>query len=262
MTSLSGKSYLVTGGASGIGRAVSMRLAASGAHVAVADINLSGAQTTCDKLATKGVALALDVRDPSSWRVTVSETVSALGGLDGLVNCAGIGVNGSFEELTLEDWNAMLAVNLTGVFLGCQAVIPEIAAGGGGAIVNISSIGGLVGGGDIAGYCATKGGVTMLTKSVALYCAEKGNGVRACAVAPTYVDTEMLDPVAEQHGDREALLAGMAELVPVGRVAKPEDIASVVAFLLSDDAQMITGSTTIVDGGQLAGIPSRHSKGG
>jgi NAD(P)-dependent dehydrogenase (short-subunit alcohol dehydrogenase family) len=126
-----------------------------------------------------------------------------------------------------------------------------------GSIVNVSSVAGLVGGDDIAGYSASKGGVTTLTKSVALHGAKYG--IRCNSVHPTYVDSEMLDDVAEKFPSRQAMLDGMASLVPLGRVAKPLDIAQAILFLASDESAMITGAPLIVDGGQLAGIPSRHS---
>ena len=128
-----------------------------------------------------------------------------------------------------------------------------------GAIVNLSSIAGLVGGEDIAGYSASKGGVTMLTKSVALYCAGKGYNIRCNSIHPTYVDTEMLDPIVEAFDSRQVMLDGMASQVPIGRVAVPADIASAIVFLCTRDASMITGHQMVIDGGQLAGLPAQHS---
>lgn len=247
---------IVTGGASGIGRATCKMLAASGSVVAVCDVNVPGAQNTLRSLGPGAhSAHFLDVSDPQSWQALLGEIRAAKSTLKGLVNCAGIGRNGDFETLSLEDWNAMVAVNLTGTLLGCQFAMQLM--GQGGVIVNIASIGAFVGGADIAGYCATKGGVTALTRAVAMHGAAKG--VRVCAVAPTYVDSEMLDAVADNFSSRQVMLQGMAELVPLGRVATPEDIAGVIGFLLSDGANMLTGCTLPVDGGQLAGLPSRHA---
>jgi len=182
------------------------------------------------------------------------------GGLDILVNSAGIGFTGDFEDMALGHWNAMISVNLTGTFLGCQKAIKLMKKSGKpAAIANISSLGGLVGGEDIAGYCASKGGVTLLTKSVALYCAGKGYNIRCNSIHPTYVDTEMLDPVADAFGSRKVMLDGMASQVPIGRVAKPEDIASAILYLCSAEASMVTGHQMVIDGGQMAGMPAQHS---
>ena len=254
-----GKVALVTGGASGIGRAVCKTLAREGARIVVADINEDGGRATAGDIGDAALFVPLDVTDENAWAAAVKRTVAAFDRLDILVNCAGIGFSGDFWETGLDDWNAIVAVNLTGTFLGCKHAVGAMRAGGGGAIVNLSSIAGVVGGEDIAAYAATKGGVTLLTKSVALNCAAKGLGIRCNSVHPTYVDTEMLDPVAELMGGRQTMLAGMAELVPLGRVAKPQDVANAVLFLASDEAAMITGTGLLVDGGTTAGLPARHS---
>jgi 3(or 17)beta-hydroxysteroid dehydrogenase len=255
---LEGKAAIVTGGASGIGRATCKLFAQEGAKVIVADLDMDGAQATVEVIGAAACLYALDVTKEQAWEEFMAGGLGAGRKLDILVNCAGIGRAGDFEELSLEDWNAMVAVNLTGVFLGCKHGVKAMRqAGNGGSIVNISSIAGLVGGDDIAGYSATKGGVTMLTKSVALHGARFG--IRCNSVHPTYVDSEMLDPVAEAFPDRETMLAGMAKLVPLGRVATPHDIANAILFLASDEAAIVTGSALLADGGQLAGLPSAHS---
>ncbi len=255
---LEGKAAIVTGGASGIGRATCKLFAQEGANVIVADLDMDGAQATVEAIGAAACPYTLDVTKEEAWEGLMAGGLGVGGNLDILVNCAGIGRAGDFEELSLEDWNAMVAVNLTGVFLGCKHGVRAMRqAGNGGSIVNISSIAGLVGGDDIAGYSATKGGVTMLTKSVALHGARFG--IRCNSVHPTYVDSEMLDPVAEAFPDRETMLAGMAKLVPLGRVATPQDIANAILFLASDEAAIVTGSALLADGGQLAGLPSAHT---
>lgn len=255
---LHGKVALVTGGASGIGRATCRRFAAEGARLFVADIDLPGAKATAAGL--DAVAHHLDVTSEPAWEAAVEAAIAWGGKLDIVANIAGIGRGGSIEELELADWNAMIAVNLTGVMLGCKHGLRGIVrSGGAGAIINMSSIGGLVGPADIAGYNATKGGVTILTKSVAMHCAAKGYPVRCVSIHPTYVDSEMLDPVAAAMGTtRAALTEGMAKLVPIGRVATPEDVANAVLFAASDEAAMISGSGLVVDGAQLAGPPAAH----
>jgi NAD(P)-dependent dehydrogenase (short-subunit alcohol dehydrogenase family) len=257
---LEGRVAIVTGGASGIGRATCKTFAREGATVVVADINKAGAEATASAIGAAASAHAIDVADELAWRELIGVSIERLGRLDILVNCAGIGRAGNFEDLTMEDWTAQVDVNLTGVFLGCKHGVKAMrAAGNGGSIINISSIAGLVGGDDIAGYSATKGGVTMLTKSVALHCAKHRTGIRCNSVHPTYVDSEMLDPVAAMFPSREAMLAGMAEAVPMGRVAIPQDIANACLFLASDESSLISGSSILVDGAQLAGLPSRHT---
>ncbi len=257
---LSGRVAIVTGGASGIGRATCDIFAGAGAKVIVADIDEAGARTTADRIGADAWASRLDVSSEPAWEALTAACLERHGRLDILVNCAGIGRAGNFEDLSMDDWNALIAVNLTGVFLGCKHGVKAMRkAGNGGSIINISSIAGLVGGDDIAGYSASKGGVTTLSKSVALHCAKYRTGIRCNSVHPTYVDSEMLDPVAAAFPSRQAMLAGMAELVPVGRVATPQDIAATCLFLASDGAAMITGAALPVDGGQLAGLPSRHT---
>lgn len=256
---LQGKVALVTGGGSGIGRATCRLFVAEGAQVVVADLNADGARRTAESLGAAAVAHAMDVTREPDWERAVRVPVERFGRLDVVCNVAGIGRGGSIEDTNLADWDAMIAVNLTGTMLGCKHGLKAIVnSGGRGAIVNVSSLGGLVGVADIAGYCASKGGVTVLTKSVALHCAQKRYPVRCVSVHPTYVDTEMLDPVAQMMGDRKALIEGMARLVPMGRVCTPDDVARVIAFAASDDAAMVSGSELLVDGAQLAGPPSAH----
>lgn len=256
----SGKTAIITGGASGIGRETAIRFAEAGCHVVVADLNLDAATKVAARLSTNSIGLKLDVSSEESWVEVIKCTEDTFGGLDILVNCAGVGFADDFEDMPLDHWNAMISVNLTGTFLGCQNAIKLMKKSKKPAsIVNVSSVAGLVGGEDIAGYSASKGGVTMLTKSVALYCAGKDQNIRCNSIHPTYVDTEMLDPVAEAFSSRQAMLDGMASQIPIGRVAKPADIASTILFLCSDEAGMVTGHSMVVDGGQLAGLPAQHS---
>lgn len=257
---LSEKVAIVTGAASGIGRATAGLFAAEGARVVLADIDGEGARRAAESLGEAGLVCPMDVTNETDWEGAVAMAIARFGRLDIVCNIAGIGRGGDIEQLALDDWNAMLAVNLTGTMLGCKHGIAGIRrSGGAGAIVNLSSLGGLVGIADLPGYCASKGGVTILSKAVALHCAERGYPIRCVSIHPTYVDTEMLDPVAAAAGgDRAGLIAGMARMVPMGRVAQPEDIARTILFAASDDAAMISGSPIIVDGAQLAGPASAH----
>lgn len=252
---------LVTGGASGIGRASCIALAAEGARVMVADLNGDGAAATANSLGEHGASVAMDVSREADWERAMARVQEHFGRLDILVNCAGIGVSGNAEDIAMAEWERVVAVNLTGTMLACKhGILAMRGTGASGAIVTISSIAGVFAAPDLTAYCATKGGVTMLSKAVALNCAALGYDIRCNAIHPTYVDTEMLDPVAEQVGGREAMLGAMRENVPIGRLATAEDIAKSVVFLASDDAAMITGSTFFVDGGTTAGMPGRHSR--
>ncbi len=255
---MTGKRCVVTGAASGIGRVTCTEFARAGAKVVCADINLEGAQKTVEACAGDALAVRLDVTRPDSWKNCLDIAVEEFGQVDILVNCAGIGRNGDFEAFSLADWNALIAVNLTGTYLGCQAAMRLMRPQGSGVIINLSSIAATTGGADIAAYCATKGGVAALTKAVAMHGA--AHGMRVCALAPTYVDTELLDNADIHFPSRPAMLDLMAELIPMGRVATPKDIADTILLLASDGAAMITGSTLYVDGGQTSGMPSRHSE--
>jgi len=253
-----GKRCIITGAASGIGRATCTAFVGEGAQVICADINLDGAKATAKTCESGTVAFGLDVTQQESWKACMDNACEEFGGIDILVNCAGIGRNGDFEEFALEDWNDLVAINLTGTYLGCQAAMRLMRPQASGVIINLSSIAATTGGADIAAYCATKGGVTALTKAVAMHGAP--HGVRVCALAPTYVDTELLDNAEIHFPSRQAMLDLMAELIPVGRVATPKEIADAILLLADDKAAMITGSTLFVDGGQTSGMPSRHSE--
>ena len=257
---VAGKVAIITGGGSGIGRATCKTFAAEGARVIVADIDFERAKATADAIGEAAEAFKLDVGSEEGWQACVDRAVSLFGKLDVVCNIAGVGFPGTIEDLTADQWQKMVSVNLTGVVWGCKYGIKAIRASGGvGAIINVSSVGGLVGIADVAGYCATKGGVSILSKSVALHCAAQHLPIRCVSVHPTYVDSEMLDPVAEAFPSREAMLQGMSALVPIGRIAKPQDIANTILFAASDEAAMISGSAIIVDGAQLAGPVSAHS---
>ncbi|MEM1153595.1 MAG: SDR family NAD(P)-dependent oxidoreductase, partial [Pseudomonadota bacterium] len=190
MYSLNAKVALVTGGASGIGRASCEALAAAGATVVVADIDEPGARATATSIGESSVFQHLDVSRENDWERAMQNTIDRFDRLDIVVNCAGIGFTGHAEDIEMEAWNAIVAVNLTGTMLACKHAIRTIKPfGRGGSIINISSIAGQLGAADKAAYCATKGGVTLLSKSVALDCAALGYGIRCNAIHPTYVDT-------------------------------------------------------------------------
>lgn len=257
---LSNKVALVTGAGSGIGRATALRLADEGASVVVADLQRAGAEQTAALLREEGgraVVEVFDVADAAGWAGAVSRSEQAFGALHIVCNIAGITSPVDFEELSLEQWNREMAVNLTSVFLGCQHGVRAIRRSAqSGAIVNLGSAAGLRGVPSTAAYCAAKGGIRTLTQAVAMHCAEKGYPIRCNAVHPSYVDTSMFDPAVPLFGDRETMLKAFAQDIPLGRVATPDDIARAVAFLASDDSAMVTGTELIVDGGHTARLPT------
>lgn len=241
-----GKVIAVTGGGSGLGEAIVRRLAGEGASVAVLDIDVANAERVAASV-DRAQAFRADVTDAEGMIDVFARVVATFGRLDGAVNNAGIG--GPFvptADYPLEWWNRILAINLSGVFHSLRAELPHLVAGGGGAIVNMASICGLVGQAGTAGYVAVKHAVIGLTKNIAL---EYGaNGVRCTAVCPTYVRTPLT--LAELKDD--AIWAGLDARHATGHCATPEDVAAMTAFLLSDEAKSVTGSSHLVDGGITA----------
>jgi NAD(P)-dependent dehydrogenase (short-subunit alcohol dehydrogenase family) len=248
---LEGKVALVTGGASGIGRAAAQLFAARGAMVVIADLDEQQAVDAVDEIRhTAGEArfVRTDVTAPADVSAMVDVTVEAYGRLDVAVNSAGTpGVYADFESQRLEDWQRTLAINLTGVFLSMQAEVPAILDVGQGAIVNIASAAGLMGFPMLPAYVASKHGVVGLTKSVALELAKQH--IRVNAVCPGSVRTPMLEGFA---GGDEGMLEGMGRMQPIGRLGTPEEVAEAIVWLCSDAASFVTGHAMAVDGGVLA----------
>lgn len=254
-----GKVALVTGGASGIGRATCMALADRGAQVVVADIDTNGGWESVERIGAKASFVQLDVTDEASWCRCVDYVIAHEGHLDVLANVAGIDLACNFEDLSLADWNRIFAVNSTGPFLGCKHAIRAMGPSGRpGAIINVASLAAIQGIPDMVAYCASQGSVRMLTKAVALHCTSKHYPIRCNSVNPTYVATERHDPFVETSGGRSAMFAAMSKLVPAGRICTPQEVAETLVFLASDVAAMITGTEITIDGGQTAGIPSAY----
>lgn len=246
MGRLDGRVVIVSGAGSGIGRASASRMAAEGAVVACLDVAEDAVAKTVSDITASGAkarAYTVDVSDMNSVRGSVDQVTGELGSPRGLANIAGIGKFAHTTELTLDEWNRIIAVNLTGTFLMSQAVLPQLLENGG-AIVNISSTAGLMGQPYSAAYCASKGGVSLLTKALAAEYIERG--VRVNAVAPGGIETPILHDFAFPEGYSPKLFSKM--MSPMG-FGQPEDIAGVVAFLLSDEARYMTGAIVSVDGG-------------
>jgi 3(or 17)beta-hydroxysteroid dehydrogenase len=243
MGKLDGKRILVTGAASGIGRATAELVAVEGGEPLAADLDLAGAEATAR--ATGGTALRMDIADPDSWATALAES----GTLDGLANCAGVDLGGdSVEDCTPEGWRRTMGVNLDGAFLATQSVARKmVEEGRPGSIVNISSVLGIVADGETVSYGASKAAVRGLTMSASLALAP--HGIRCNSVHPGYIRTPMTERwLAELPGGEEALTA----LHPIGRLGDPLDVARLIVFLLGDESSYVTGSELAVDGGYLA----------
>ncbi len=238
---LEGQRAIVTGGASGIGRETARRMAEEGASVAVVDINEEGAHEIAKEIG--GTAHIADVTDPAGLQLAVDQAVEAMGGLTTLFNNAGTGDQAPLHERPPEDWHRLIAVNLTGVYLGFRAAVPHIRASGGGCIVSTASISGTRPAAGEAAYSAAKAGVVALTASAAL---EYGPQIRVNSVSPGMIVTALTEPLLQflPHERRR-----FEKDTPVGRLGEPRDIADVVVFLCSDLARFITGQNIVVDGG-------------
>jgi NAD(P)-dependent dehydrogenase (short-subunit alcohol dehydrogenase family) len=235
-----GKRALVTGAGSGIGEAVARKLHAEGADVVLADVRAEPGRAIADELGDRAGAVQLDVRDDDAVREVIRE-------LDVLANIAGIGSTTTAPDTPLDVWEDVFAVNARGTFLCCKHAIPGMVERGGGAIVNMASVGGLIGLRNRAAYCASKGAVIALTRALAVD--HVGAGVRVNAVCPGTVDSPWVRRLVEEGGESfDALRARQ----PMGRLGAPAEIAEAVAYLASDDAAFVTGTAFVIDGGLTA----------
>jgi NAD(P)-dependent dehydrogenase (short-subunit alcohol dehydrogenase family) len=248
------KVALVTGGASGIGRATALLFASSGGAVSIVDLDEAGGAAVAREITGAGgraLFVKADVSSAADCQRAVERTVAALGGLDILFNNAGIIRRASVLETSEEEWDRVMGVNVKSVFLLSKHAIPVMAESGGGVIVNTASGWGLAGGKDAASYCASKGAVVLLTKAMAI---DHGpQNIRVNCICPGDTDTPMLRSEAEQLGESiERFIAEGSER-PLGRIAQPEDIARAALYLASDASSAVTGISLVVDGGGLAG---------
>ena len=246
MGRLDGKSCLISGGAKGRGAAQARLFAREGARVAVGDILDSDGARLVDELRTSGadsLFVRLDVTSEADWEGAVGAVMCELGTLDVLVNNAGIYNRALVEDTTLEEWERVMSVNSTGVFLGTKHVVPAMRRSGGGSIVNMSSVAGLVGSRTQTVYNASKGAVRLLTKSTAVQYA--ADGIRANSVHPGVIETDMMKEVVRTDEERATRMS----LTPIGRFGTAEDVAHGVLFLASDEASYVTGAELVIDGG-------------
>ena len=250
---LNGKVALVTGGASGIGEACARRFAQEGAKVVITDLQTEKGEAVA--AAISGRFLQQEVTDEDQWRAVVADVVQHEGRLDILVNNAGISGGGSVEDCDLDNWNRVMAVNVTGTMLGCKHGIKAMKANPGGpsgSIINISSMAGYVGLPGAVAYTASKGAVRLLTKSVAVHCARSYKTIRCNSLHPGAIDTPLNQAAFDASGNPEGMRALFQTLQPVGRMATPDEMAACALFLASDDASFVTGSELLADGGWLA----------
>lgn len=250
---LEGKVALITGGASGIGRATALLFAREGATVVIADVNPeTGQQAVQEIMREGGRALfeTVDAKVAEDCRRVVARAIRELGRIDVLFNNAGIIRRATILELSEEDWDRVMDVNVKAIYLLSREVIPHMEKQGAGSIINTASGWGLAGGAKAAVYCASKGAVVLLTKAMAI---DHGPRIRVNCICPGDTDTGMLRSEAAQLGeDSREFLAGSAKR-PLGRVGKPEEIAQAVLYLASDASSFVTGTALVVDGGGLAG---------
>ncbi len=238
-----GKTAIVTGGARGIGRAIVERLASEGARVMIADIDDAAATQTAKAIGDRVVARKVDVTSNQSWEDAVQQAISDWGRVDILVNNAGIaGRSAPVWELDVDEWQQVIGIDLTGVFLGCRSVLPGMIDAGWGRIVNIASIAGKEGNPNAVPYSAAKSGVIGLTKAVAKEVATKG--VLVNCITPAVIETEILKQVSQEH------LNYMTSKIPMGRVGQPQEVAALAAFLCSDELTFSTGATFDLSGGR------------
>ncbi|MFK4002745.1 SDR family oxidoreductase [Qipengyuania sp. NPDC077563] len=250
-----GKLALVTGAAQGLGRAHARRLAEEGAQVLCSDLNGDGAKESADIINADlgdGTAFSIqhDVTDPQAWEAAVDAAREHLGGLNVLINNAGIGVAGNIESCAFDDWKRCFSVNVDSIFHGCQKALPLMREHAPGSIVNISSIAGLIASDTMPAYNSSKAAVWMLSKSIALHCAKNNMDIRCNSVHPTFVDTPILDGTAKAHSlDKKVLLDKLARQIPLRKVGEPDDIANAVVYLASDESKFMTGAELKLDGG-------------
>ena len=251
MERLDGKRAIVTGAGAGIGRAIALRLSSEGARVALADLDERAAEGVAGEIEGKTTLVRrTNVTRADEVEELVRSVVEEWGGLDVMVNNAGIGVAATAPETSEEDWDRQMDVNLKGTFFGIKYAVPAMRDSGGGSIINISSVAALVGVPDRAAYCAAKGGILALTRAAAID--HISEGVRVNCIAPGTVDTPWIGRITAGYDDPEEARARMEARQPHGRFVQPEEIAAVAAYLASDESASAVGACMVVDGGMTA----------
>ena len=243
---------LVTGAGSGIGKETASRFAQEGAHVACADIRGDTARATAEEISGETLGLELDVTSTASIEAGLAELVERFGGIDCVINNAGVTIVGTAHEMPEDEWDRELDTNLKSVYLVSKAAWPHLVARGGGSITSTASIAGIWAIPTDAAYCASKAGVIMLTKCMALDGAR--DGIRVNCVCPGFIQTPMIDGYFDDQPDPAASREYARSIHPLGRLGKPRDIADGFVYLSSDDASWVTGTPLVIDGGLVSGI--------
>ena len=247
---LAGKVCIVTGAASGIGRATAIRFAEEGARVTCVDVAAEGVEATAHEIGADAWAVAADVSDPAAVRAYTDGTVDRWGRVDAVFNNAGVNLPGVFHEASDSVVDRTLAVNVKGPIYGCRYAIPHMLRQGGGSLINTSSVNGIVAEPFLAIYATSKGAIIMLSKGIALDYAKQG--IRCNAIAPGWVDTPVNYAHAEMLGGLDKVYAEIDSFQPIGRPGEPREIANVALFLASDESSFVTGSVLVADGGMTA----------
>ncbi|WEV72316.1 glucose 1-dehydrogenase [Bifidobacterium sp. ESL0790] len=242
---LNGKVALISGGASGIGLAIAKRFASEGAKVALGDINAESGEKVAAEIGDNAMFVTLDVTKEEMWEAAFKAVIEKFGKVNVVVNNAGIAIGNNIEDIPLEQWNKVVAINGTGMMLGTKHGIKNIKNYGGGSIINMSSIEGFIGEPFNLAYDFTKGGVRIMSKSAALYCAEKKYDIRVNTIHPGYIHTPMVDT-------HPGLVKLEESKTPMGHLGQAQDIANMALFLASDESSFATGSEFVVDGGYTA----------
>ncbi len=250
---VAGKKAFITGAAQGLGAAAARKLASEGAKVALADINVDGAKAVAAEInaahgAGTAFAYALDVTREDQWIAALEAAAGDMGGLSVLVNNAGVAGDKPLEQMEFDLWKKIMSINVDSVFLGAKHALTHMRAHQPGSIVNISSIAGLIANHNSPAYNASKAGVWLLSKNIALYCAKLGLDIRSNSIHPTFIDTPILDPLSQRLGKEEAH-AKLGRQIPLGHIGEPDDIANAVLYLASDESKFMTGAELKLDGG-------------
>ncbi|HAF77876.1 MAG TPA: 3-beta hydroxysteroid dehydrogenase [Maribacter sp.] len=256
MDRVKNKVAIVTGGASGLGESSAILLAREGAKIVITDVDDENGTKVVQDINNDGgeaIFIKQDVSKEEEWKMVIETTIKTYGKLHIVANSAGIGIGGTVEDVTLDDWKNLINVNLHGTFLGTQYGIKGMKeTGEGGSIINFSSIEGLIGDPNLPAYNASKGGVTIFTKSAALHCAKQGYKIRVNSIHPAYIWTPMVENFLKAQGNVEEGKKQLESLHPVGHLGEPDDIGYGVVYLASDESKFMTGSELVIDGGYTA----------
>ena len=256
MDRVKNKVAIVTGGASGLGKSSAILLAREGAKIVITDVDDENGTKVVQDINNDGgeaIFIKQDVSKEEEWKMVIETTIKTYGKLHIVANSAGIGIGGTVEDVTLDDWKNLINVNLHGTFLGTQYGIKGMKeTGEGGSIINFSSIEGLIGDPNLPAYNASKGGVTIFTKSAALHCAKQGYKIRVNSIHPAYIWTPMVENSLKAQGNVEEGKKQLESLHPIGHLGEPDDIGYGVVYLASDESKFMTGSELVIDGGYTA----------